>query len=140
VQPNGKSFPDHLSSILHDDALAGAGSPLPYVCPFHMSELNMCTYAPTQSSLVRMFSRVMSWGAKMCHLLPRVFSPENVSGTLHLLYFWEYIYIYVRSFTSRVLDVPSIALVRRKAPLSWEPKMCHFILKGFLHRNMAGAI
>jgi hypothetical protein len=51
-----------------------------------------------------------------------------------------YIYIYVRSFASRVLDVPSIVVVPRKAPLSWEPKMCHFIMKGFLDRNMAGAI
>jgi hypothetical protein len=57
--------------------------------------LNICTYAPTQPSLVRMFSPVMSWGAKMCHLLPRVFSPENVRGTLHMFYFWEYIYIYM---------------------------------------------
>ncbi len=37
----------------------------------------------------------------------------------------------MRSFTSRVLDVPSSVVVDGKGPFSWEPKMCHFIMKGF---------
>jgi hypothetical protein len=87
---------------------------------------------------IRSHSVVIGANVPPCYVM----GSENVSfitkGFLSLEREWNLasalflgIYIYVRSFTSRVLDVPSIVVLRSKSPLVMGTKNVSFYYDGF---------